>query len=159
MSEPPDAFCVGPREGLEIEGPAGGPLTFKARGEQTGGALLVFENVIAPGDGPPLHTHRDEDESWYVIEGGLRFRLGSEMHEAPQGSFVWVPRGLAHAFQNVSDTPARILVSFTPAGMERFFDAFAQLGPGPVDPSSFALLGREVGMEIVGPPLAKSDPL
>ena len=159
MPEPLHAFCVGPREGATIEGPAGGPLTFKARGEQTGGALTAFENVIAPGDGPPLHTHRDEDESWYVLEGALRFRLGADLAQAPQGSFVFVPRGVAHAFQNVSDTPARILVSFTPAGMERFFDAFGELGPGPIDPSVFAVLGRDVGMEIVGPPLAVSDPL
>ncbi len=40
----------------------GGPLTFKIRGEQTKGAFTVPENVIPPGQGPPLHTHEDEDE-------------------------------------------------------------------------------------------------
>ena len=114
-------------EGTTIEGPAGGPLTFKVRGEQTAGTLTAFENLIAPGDGPPLHTHANEDEVWYVLEGDLRFRLDAEIASAPAGSFVFVPCGTPHCFQNTGEQPARILVLFTPAGMERFFDRFASL--------------------------------
>jgi quercetin dioxygenase-like cupin family protein len=150
--------AVGPGEGATIQGPAGGPLTFKVRGAQTDGALTAFENVIAPGDGPPAHVHAAEDESWYVIEGHLRFRLGEALEQAPAGSFVFVPRGVAHAFQNVGDGPARILVLFTPSGMERFFDRFAGLPDGSAVPEAFARIGREVGMEVVGPPLAVSHP-
>ena len=40
-------ITLGPGEGTTIEGPAGGPLTFKVRGEHTGGSLTAFENVIA----------------------------------------------------------------------------------------------------------------
>jgi quercetin dioxygenase-like cupin family protein len=152
-------ITVGPGEGPTIQGPAGGPLTFKARGEQTEGRLTVFENVIASGDGPPMHTHAQEDESWYVLEGELRFKIGGELSSASAGSFVFVPRGVPHCFQNPGEEPARIIVTFTPSGMERFFDRFAQLPDGPVDPSEFARLGAEVGMDVVGPPLAKSDPL
>jgi quercetin dioxygenase-like cupin family protein len=142
-----------------MEGPAGGPLTFKARGEQTGGRLTVFENEVAPMDGPPLHTHANEDESWYVLEGELRFRLGEELSSAPAGSFVYVPRGVAHCFQNVGAGPARILVIFNPSGMEGFFDRFAALPAGAVNPEAFKSIGAEVGMDVVGPPLAKSHPL
>jgi hypothetical protein len=46
---------------------------------------------------------------------------------------------------------------FTPAGMERFFDRFAGLSDGADAPDAFRSIGREVGMEVVGPPLAKSD--
>jgi quercetin dioxygenase-like cupin family protein len=150
---------VGPGEGPTIQGPAGGPLTFKVRSEQSGGSLTAFENVIAPGDGPPLHAHEGEDESWVVLGGELRFRLGEELRRAPAGSFVFVPRGVPHCFQNVGDAPARILVLFTPSGMERFFDRFAGLPDGPVDPTVFARLGHDVGMTVLGPPLAVSDPL
>ena len=158
MTDAVDPVTVGPGEGATIQGPAGGPLTFKVRGEQTDDALTAFENVVAPGDGPPLHTHANEDEWWYVLEGRLRFRLGDERRDAPEGAFVFVPRGVPHCFQNVGETPARILVSFTPSGMEAFFDRFAELPDGPVDPGVFARLGAEVGMAVVGPPLAVSDP-
>jgi quercetin dioxygenase-like cupin family protein len=155
VSEDRRPFAVLPGEGTTVQGPAGGPLTYKARGEQTGGALTAIENVIGPGEGPPLHVHAGEDEAWWVIEGTLRFRLGEDAAEAPAGTFVFVPRGVPHAFQNIGAAPARILVLFTPAGMERFFDTFATLTAGP---DAFATAGREALMDVVGPPLAVSDP-
>lgn len=145
---------VGPGEGATIEGPVGGPLTFKIRGEQTEGVLTAFENVIPPGQGPPLHRHEREDESWYVLAGELEFKLGEDIRRAPAGSFVFVPRGTAHCFMNVALVPARVLVLFTPSGMERFFDGFASL-PAP-DPEAFRRLGEPVGMTVLGPPLAPS---
>jgi quercetin dioxygenase-like cupin family protein len=158
MPDGPAPYAVAPGEGATIQGPAGGPLTFKARGEQTNGALTLFENLIAPGDGPPFHTHADEDESWYVLEGALRFRLGEKIASAPAGSFVFVPRGTPHCFQNIGEEPARIIVMFTPSGMERFFDRFATLPAGPVDPGAFRSIGAEVGMDVVGPPMAATHP-
>ena len=157
MSESPAPFAVGPGEGHTIQGPVGGPLTFKARAAQTGGSLTLFENVVAAGEGPPLHTHDDEDEAWYVLEGTLRFKLGEHVSEAPAGSFVLAPRGTPHCFQNIGDGPARMVVIFTPSGMQRFFDRFAEVGEP--DPTAFASIGADVGMKVVGPPLAQSDPL
>jgi quercetin dioxygenase-like cupin family protein len=157
MSEEATPAIVGPGEGTTIEGPVGGPMTYKLRPEQSGGRQTAFEMRIAPGEGPPLHKHANEDETFYVIEGRLRFKLGEEIGQASEGSFVFVPRGTQHCFQNVGSEMARILVSFTPSGMEGFFDRFAQLEEA--DPEAFARLGREVGMDIVGPPLAESDPL
>jgi quercetin dioxygenase-like cupin family protein len=157
MADGTRAVVVGPNEGATLEGPVGGPLTFKVRGEQTSGALTALENVIPPGQGPPLHAHANEDESWYVIEGELRFKLAGEVHQALAGSFVFVPRGTPHSFQNACDTAARILVMFTPAGMEQFFDRFAAL-PEP-NPDAFGSIGEPLGMEILGPPLALSDPV
>ena len=146
-----DAYVVEPGHGITIQGPVGGPLTFKARGDQTGGSLTALENVIPPGDGPPLHTHDSEDEAWYVLEGILRFQLSDSYAEAPTGSFVFVPRGTPHCFANIGDSPARILVLFTPSGMERFFERFAaETTPGP---EGFHAIGRDVGMEVLGPPL------
>jgi quercetin dioxygenase-like cupin family protein len=145
---------VGPSDGATIEGPVGGPLTFKVRGEQTGGALTAFENVIPPGEGPPLHSHDGEDESWYVLAGELDFKLGADIRRAPTGSFVFVPRGTPHCFVNVGAEPARILVLFTPSGMERFFDAFAGLQTP--DPQAFRTPGEPLGMKVLGPPLVSS---
>lgn len=47
---------------------------------------------------------------------------------------------------------------FTPSGIERFFDCFATLPSGPVDPDAFRTIGAVVGMDVVGPPLARSHP-
>lgn len=158
MTEEPVPVIVEPGEGTTIEGPAGGPLTFKVRSEQTNGALTAFENVIAPGDGPPFHVHAHEDEAWYVVDGVLRFRLADDIRLAQRGSFVFVPRGVAHCFQNAGEAPARVLVLFTPSGMERFFDRFAALPAGAVGSDAFRSIGAETGMDVLGPPLAVSHP-
>jgi quercetin dioxygenase-like cupin family protein len=140
-----------------IRHPLEGDVAFKVRGAQSGGVLTAFETVVPPGLGPPLHSHAHEDETLYVVEGEVRFKLGDEMHAGGPGSFVFVPRGDVHTFQNVGEGVARILIHFSPSGMERFFERFATLdAPGP---GAFATLGSEVGMAVVGPPLAESDPV
>ena len=47
----------------------------------------------------------------------------------------------------------------TPSGLERFFEQFAELLPGPVDQERLAAVGRANWVEIVGPPVGVSDPL
>jgi hypothetical protein len=50
-----------------------------------------------------------------------------------------------------------MLVAFAPAGMEPFFDRLAKLTA--FDSDEFRRAGAEVGTDMVGPPLAESDPL
>ena len=145
-----------PGEGGTVENPVGGHVAFKLRGDQSGGKLTAFETVVAPEEGPPLHTHANEDETLYVVEGRVRFKLGDELQTGPAGSFVFVPRGTPHTFQNVGAGPARMLIHFSPSGMERFFDGFA--ASDAPDSGAFARIGAEAGMSVVGPPLAQSEP-
>jgi hypothetical protein len=72
-----------PGAGPTIEGPVGGPLTYKVRGEQSNGRLAVLENAIPAGGGPPVHTHANEHEAWYVLEGELRFMVDAEESRLP----------------------------------------------------------------------------
>jgi quercetin dioxygenase-like cupin family protein len=146
-----------PGQGPGVAHPLGGDVAFKVRGQQSGGALTAFETVVAPGQGPPLHTpHAHEDETLYVLEGEVRFKLGDDLRAGGPGSFVFVPRGAPHTFQNVGDDDARILIHFSPSGMERFFERFAALKAP--EPDAFATIGAEVGMAVVGRPLADADP-
>ncbi|HSS72477.1 MAG TPA: hypothetical protein VLK53_02820 [Gaiellaceae bacterium] len=46
-----------------------------------------------------------------------------------------------------------------PAGFERFFELFAQIPPDASPAEEFRRIGEEIGMAVVGPPLAESDPL
>jgi quercetin dioxygenase-like cupin family protein len=150
---------VQPGEGTSLRGPTGGTLRFKVRGEDTDGTITAFTNEIPPGQGPPLHTHANEDESWYVLEGEFRFKFGDDIQPAPAGSFVFIPRGTPHCCQNVGSDWARMLVMFTPSGMERFYETlFPSLKNGP-DPVAFGRFGEPLGTHVVGPTLAESDPL
>jgi quercetin dioxygenase-like cupin family protein len=153
------AIVIGPGDGQTVANPAGGGLTYKARSVQTRGALTAWESTAAPGEGPPLHLHAKEDEFMYVLEGRLRFRLDETEHPAPAGSFVFIPRGVPHTWQNAGDAHARILFFFTPAsaGMERFFERSAELPRNTRMADAFKTLASDAGMEVLGPPLAPSD--
>jgi quercetin dioxygenase-like cupin family protein len=94
---------------------------FLVTGEETGGAYFAMEAIVPPGGGPPPHIHRNEDETFYVLEGEMEFRLGDDTITAGAGDFVNVPRGTVHNFHNAAGADARMILTFTPAGMERFF--------------------------------------
>jgi mannose-6-phosphate isomerase-like protein (cupin superfamily) len=81
-----------------VENPVGGPLTFKLRGAETNGTLAAFESIVRPGEGPPLHVHLNEDEIWHALEGTFRVRLTDDVRDAPAGSFVFIPRGVAYTW-------------------------------------------------------------
>jgi mannose-6-phosphate isomerase-like protein (cupin superfamily) len=151
------AFVVRPGEGQIVEGPVGGPVTIKARAENTAGSFTLVENIVGPMEGPPLHVHGREDEMWYILEGHFRFRADENIFDAPAGSFVFVPRGTHHCFQNIGKTQGRVLVMFTPAGMEKFFELHAELRK-PVDPAAYRSIARECSMEVVGQTLDESNP-
>jgi uncharacterized cupin superfamily protein len=99
----------------------GDTMTLKATGGTTDGGLMLLENLTAPGGGPPPHVHTREDEFFFVLDGSFEIRIGDELHALGPGGFAYVRRGMVHNFRNTADTPSRILVGFTPAGMEGFF--------------------------------------
>jgi mannose-6-phosphate isomerase-like protein (cupin superfamily) len=108
-------------EGRSFWGP-GDLYTFLVTGDESGGAYFSMLAVVPPQGGPPPHIHRNEDETFYVLAGSPTFRLGDERIVAGPGDFVNVPKGVLHCFRNFSDEPTRIILTFTPAGIEKFFE-------------------------------------
>jgi quercetin dioxygenase-like cupin family protein len=117
---PPYASLAGTGERIWI---VGDTLTFKATAETTAGTLTAIECEAAPGGGPPPHIHENEDESFYVLDGEFEILLGDELVPAGPGDFAFVPRGTLHRFANVGADVGRILILFTPGGLEQFFRA------------------------------------
>jgi quercetin dioxygenase-like cupin family protein len=151
-----EPFHVAPGEGPSVENPTGGRLTFKAMADATRGALTAIEATAAPGEGPPLHVHRDQDETIYVLNGRYLVRLGERHVDAPVGAFVFIPRGTPHAWQNVGGEVARFVATLSPADarFERFFIRYSQLPPDERGADAFARVAREThAMEVLGPPL------
>ena len=104
-------------------------MTFKATGAETGGALGLVEQVGAPGTGAPPHVHHGEDEFFFVLEGEANFLLDGKPIAGKPGTFVFLPRDIEHAFENVGTTPCRMLLGVTPAGFENFFAEMGEPAP------------------------------
>ena len=118
----------------------GASITLKASCPEVG----ITEVVIHPGDEPPLHVHKNEDEWFYLLDGEVTFHVGSESHLGRAGAFVSFPRSIPHTFTIESPT-ARFLVVNTPGGFERMFE----LAPKTVEDAVRAL--NAYGMDVVGP--------
>ena len=115
------------------EGVPGRGSDVKASGRATGGSLTVMEITVEQG--PPRHLHTREDESFYVLTGGLRVECGEDRFEAGPGSFVFLPRNLPHTFRSIGD-PATALLIVTPGGLDEYFaelHAALNAGGGPAE--------------------------
>ncbi|KAH9556697.1 hypothetical protein CY35_07G043900 [Sphagnum magellanicum] len=96
-------------------------VTLKALGNETGGSYALFEKVMFPGQGLPSHVHTLEDETWYMLEGELVWIVGGRDFLAKKGSFIHLPRFLAHSCANKSNKPARMVLTYAPAGFEQWY--------------------------------------
>ena len=99
----------------------GDTYRFLVTGAESGGAYFAMEAIVPPGGGPPPHIHRYEDETFYVLDGECRILLADEWITAEAGDFVNVPRGTVHCFRNDGTEAMRMIVTFSPAGIEHFF--------------------------------------
>jgi quercetin dioxygenase-like cupin family protein len=156
---------VGPGEGRVI--PGTNALRMIATGEQTGGSIGVLEDTSSPGDGPPRHVHRSNDELFYVLEGEFRFLVGERQESVSAGTFVFVPRGRVHAYKVIGSERGRLLSAVIPGGPELAFEEFVKLRSEgeEVDRSArrsrtlaqrnkmFAEINEKYDSEFVGPPL------
>jgi quercetin dioxygenase-like cupin family protein len=123
-----------------------------------GGAYSVVEWVSEPGiPGTPLHIHRETDEAFYVLEGTFGFRAGERTFEGSTGAFVLVPKGLEHAYWNEGVIAAKMLITISPPGFERYFEELAEglASAGEDEQAAISLrraLSEKYDIEVVGPP-------
>ncbi len=108
-SQPPRQPIV-LRPGAGREYPMGRiSAVFKADGAETAQAYSISEWWLdANTQGPGAHSH-PEDDVFYVIAGTMSFLVGQEWIDAPVGSFVLVPGGVTHDFENRSSQRAGVL--------------------------------------------------
>ena len=99
---------------------------FKADGDETLGQYSISEWWLEPHtQGPGAHSHA-EDDIFYVIEGTMSFLIGDRWIDAPKGSFVLVPGGMTHDFQNRSSKRAGVLNFSIPGDFEESMPAIAK---------------------------------
>ena len=134
--------------------------TVKASSARTGGLLSVVEFCHPAGFATPRHVHHRADEAFYVLTGSIRGFCGDTVWQAGEGSFVWLPRDVAHGYQVDEGPLVRTLAITVPGGFDQFVagvgvPATAREVPGVVVMPPVEVLleaARRDGQEILGPP-------
>jgi quercetin dioxygenase-like cupin family protein len=152
----PASLAVAPLEGDALWF-NGALQNIKVPGDWSDDAFSLVEVVSTRGRATGLHTDPSH-ETFYVLEGTIRFHVDGEEHLAQAGETVAVRCGVPHAFVIASDT-ARFLVINTPGGQDRFFRDGGEPALGrdfasapPPNHERTAQAAQAHGVEMLGPP-------
>lgn len=92
--------------------------------EQSGGTFALMEMVLPQGAEPPLHLHTLEDETFYLLEGEIFFRIGEQTITAKPGDAVFAPRQVPHLFKIVT-SEAKFITLISPGKLWEYFMEFS----------------------------------
>jgi mannose-6-phosphate isomerase-like protein (cupin superfamily) len=150
-----DGFALGPKEGLSTKT---GPVERidKITVKESGGWGFAVETCPA-GFQSPLHVHHTEDGAFFILEGSLHLQVGDLEVDATPGTFVFMPRGVAHAFRVTSAQAASYVNVQGPTGdfqelMAETQALMAQALPPAKLAAEQARLAQRHGVEILAPP-------
>ena len=105
-----------------IENHLGEKLTFQAIRQEPDGDVLVGENFVQPGSGPPMHTHWLQDEGFTVLKGRIGYQLaGQPVQYADAGESLVFKRGVPHRFWNAGSDVLHCSAWLKPANTTVFF--------------------------------------
>lgn len=154
----PKAFVAKAGEGryhghIQLSGVNVNIQDVKVSGKDTDGDFAMFEQTgLSPGRGVPLHIHPAQDEIFRILEGEYHFQVGDEKHRLKAGDAIFLPRNVAHAWIQVSQT-GKTLVMVQPAGkLEDFFVTMSGLQKPPTL-EELAKHFSDNDMKVVGPPM------
>lgn len=114
-----------------------------------------FELTVPPGSNvPPPHSHANNEELVYVLEGVLRYSVGGETRDLQPGDTMATPRGVVHGFSNPHSAVARALIMNTPDIGAQYFREVAAVvqAPGPPDRNRLVEIMRKFGLTLAKPP-------
>ena len=125
-------------------------------GSLRGGRFDFMVGDIAYLEGPPLHVHREQDDTFFVLEGVLTVQVGEELFELGPGDFATVPPGIPHTFGNVhrDRSVVKAINLMTPGGLDAEFRDMASVGDSESEPDEVARLRETHGTTVVGPTLS-----
>lgn len=128
--------------------------TVKMTASQTRGLFGLIAWKEAKRGGPPLHVHTREDEAYYILSGDVTFFIGDEVIQAPTGTFLYAPRGVAHSWSVESEEATGLQLMF-PGGFESFFlETFPPASskrPEGADLAQIVEAAARFGVTILGP--------
>ncbi|HET9301774.1 MAG TPA: cupin domain-containing protein [Propionibacteriaceae bacterium] len=155
-----------------VRAPGDGPATWAmgslferlASAAETDGALGVSLLTQPPGVATPLHVHTREAEAFFLLDGTMNYQAGDTLYRLSAGYFIYLPKGVPHAFRITGTSPVRFLGLTVPGGLMDLYDevgmpAAERRLPGSDGPPVEEEIRRwnevspRYGLRVVGPPI------
>jgi quercetin dioxygenase-like cupin family protein len=131
----PDKNMPDEKKGVMLRGQ---PMVFLVTGENTKHTSM-FDWMIPAGFATGRHVHRVQEETFYLLEGECEWHVGDKTIRATPGTYLFIPPGVPHNITNVSEKPARVLMTVSPPGHDHYFEELAKLAAqGAPDPKALA---------------------
>lgn len=118
------------------------------------GSVGMFELEVPPGSNvPPPHSHSNNEEIVYVLEGKLQYAVGNETRDLAPGETMLTPKGTVHRFSNPFSAVARALIILSPdIGAQYFRDVAAVVNAGdPPDKAALVSIMGRYGLVAAAP--------
>ena len=112
-------------------------------------SIGLFELTVPPGSNvPPPHSHSRNEECVYVLDGRLRYTVGTTSRDLGPGECMHTPKGTVHAFSNPFASVARALIVQSPDIGEQYFRDIASVvnAGGPPDKAALVAVMAEYGL-------------
>jgi len=135
-------------------------LNFKALSAETNSQFWAVEGLADQRMAVPLHSHTQEDEIWYVLDGQIAFTVGGRTQVVGPGAFIYIPRNTPHTFRIKSET-ARWFGAGISGRLDQWFFETGEpaqtltLPPSPARPPDPAVIVGSLlayGTDTLGPP-------
>lgn len=138
-------------------------IDVKVSGADNADRLCVMEQTLPFDEAPPFHVHHEEDEVFHILDGVVRFQVGTQVRTAHAGETLLAPRGVPHGFRVVSPQGARFL-TVTRGGFETMVRKASRPAkttglpkaeaPTAQMQAALALLCNAERITLLGPPIA-----
>lgn len=83
-------------------------------GEESGADCFMRKFTVDEDGEMPLHRHDNLEHIQYILKGRIRVRAGDEVYVAERDDFLFIPRGVPHKYENLSDGESQFV--FSPQG-------------------------------------------
>ena len=92
-------------------------------GNQTQNKYSIIEITFPPGEETeiPLHKHGNEALAIHLLEGNFSSRYGKKTLDGNKDTLLRFDRDISHSYRKIGKDQGKLLVTYTPAGLENFF--------------------------------------
>lgn len=122
---------------------------------QTNNAFSLIDLITDFESGPPMHIHKEEDETFFIRTGRFAITVGDESFIVGPGDTTFAPRGIPHTWRCLSPEGGNVLLLVTPGpDFEGFAIEMSEHDIFPLTPESLPIiigLCDKYGMELLPP--------